>query len=164
MSFFCAIIHIALSFVMLRARPAVYVFPRLLRISLAGWRCLQRLAVPAPSLHHSCSVIAGSTRNLCHSERSKESYVRLYFPQVSPKATKSQQKAPCSTDFLHISCALPVGAPSYGRFGGETLAKGRSVHRNTRYCGRWRCKLCVCKRIFVGLCVFAAGILRYVRT
>ena len=46
--------------------------------------------------------------------------------------------------------------PSWGRFGGVTLAKGRKLYRNARYCGEWRWKWCLYKAVKAACCRFAA--------
>gem|GEM_PF-5618546 len=82
----------------------------------------------------------------------KNLIILLYCLHVSLEAsnflsitTKSHQKTLFSTEFLPSFVTLfPQERPSWGRFGGATLAKGRALHSITGYCGRWRKKFCVC--------------------
>jgi len=71
--------------------------------------------------------------SICHSEHSEESYFfyassKFRLRRVTFLCSKKSPKKLHSADFLHISCALSVGAPSCGRFGGATFANGRTSH------------------------------------
>jgi hypothetical protein len=101
-------------------RPAVLLYT----LSCRGALC-------APAIRFLLSVILSAAKNLISSipfsHFARGESLLLYGK--SNQKRSGLRPAP-TTEFLHISCALSVGTPSCGRFGGVTLAKSGNVHRN----------------------------------